>query len=627
MKKVVKFGGSSLANAEQFQKVGDIIRSDESRRYVVPSAPGKRFDEDIKVTDMLYGCYDAASKGEDITEKINAIKARYYEIIKGLGLSLSLEEEFKKIDEDFRAQAGIQYAASRGEFLNGKIMAAYLGYDFVDAASVIRFDKAGNLEAEETNKLLSKKLSKSQHAVIPGFYGACADGTVKTFSRGGSDVTGSLVAKAIHADIYENWTDVSGFLVTDPRIVHNPEPIEAITYRELRELSYMGATVLHEDAIFPVRKEGIPINIKNTNRPEDKGTFIVESTCKKPKFTITGIAGKKGFCSINIEKSMMNSEVGFGRKVLQVFEDQGISFEHVPSGIDTMTVYVHQDEFEEKEQQVIAGIHRAVQPDFVEMESDLALIAVVGRGMKSTRGTAGRIFSALAHANVNVKMIDQGSSELNIIIGVENRDFETALKAIYDILSRGKTPIVAGGTGLYFRILLENYNLPRVEADYELREMLDLKEKDELLEELKVLDNITYERLKDANKRRIVRALEVIKLLKKPISEMDIQKEPEFDVEWKMPVLTSRKDLYERINKRVDIMVEQGLIEETKYLLKKHGRIKNFVCTIGYQEILSYLDGEWTLEEALDKLKQHTRNYAKRQLTWFRKNPELEINI
>ena len=433
MKKVVKFGGSSLANAEQFQKVGDIIRSDESRCYVVPSAPGKRFDEDIKVTDMLYGCYEAASNGEDFSDKLKAIKERYYEIIKGLGLTLSLEDEFKKIEEDFRAQAGIQYAASRGEFLNGKIMAAYLGYDFVDAASVIRFDKNGNLEAEETDKLLSKKLSKCQHAVIPGFYGACADGTVKTFSRGGSDVTGSLVAKAIHADIYENWTDVSGFLVTDPRIVHNPEPIEAITYRELRELSYMGATVLHEDAIFPVRKEGIPINIRNTNSPEDKGTLIVESTCKKPKFTITGIAGKKGFCSINIEKSMMNSEIGFGRKVLQVFEDQGISFEHVPSGIDTMTVYVHQDEFEEKEQQVIAGIHRAVQPDFVEMESDLALIAVVGRGMKSQRGTAGRIFSALAHANVNVKMIDQGSSELNIIIGVEDRDFEKAVRAIYDI--------------------------------------------------------------------------------------------------------------------------------------------------------------------------------------------------
>ena len=433
MKKIVKFGGSSLANAEQFQKVGEIIRSDESRRYVVPSAPGKRFDGDTKVTDLLYKCYNTAVEGEDFVPILQEIKGRYYEIIRGLNLDLSLEDEFVQIESDFKAQAGTDYAASRGEFLNGKVMAAYLGYEFVDAADVIRFDKNGNLDAEKTDRLLSKKLAKCERAVIPGFYGAGEDGKVKTFSRGGSDVTGSLVAKAIKADLYENWTDVSGFLVTDPRIVKNPEVIESITYRELRELSYMGATVLHEDAIFPVRKEGIPINIKNTNRPEDKGTFIVESTCKKPKFTITGIAGKKGFCSINIEKSMMNSEVGFGRKVLQVFEDQGISFEHVPSGIDTMTVYVHQDEFEEKEQQVIAGIHRAVQPDFVEMESDLALIAVVGRGMKSTRGTAGRIFSALAHANVNVKMIDQGSSELNIIIGVENRDFETAVKAIYDI--------------------------------------------------------------------------------------------------------------------------------------------------------------------------------------------------
>ena len=433
MKKVVKFGGSSLANAEQFQKVGDIIRSEESRRYVVPSAPGKRFDGDTKVTDLLYGCYAAAENGEDFDEKLDAIKERYYEIIRGLSLNLSLEEEFQKIREDFKTQAGKEYAASRGEFLNGKVMAAYLGYEFVDAAEVIRFDKNGNLEREKTNKLLYKRLSKCERAVIPGFYGATEDGKVRTFSRGGSDVTGSLVAKAIEADMYENWTDVSGMLVTDPRIVDNPAVIETVTYRELRELSYMGATVLHEEAIFPVRKEGIPINIRNTNRPEDKGTLIVESTCKKPKYTITGIAGKKGFCSINIEKSMMNSEIGFGRKVLQVFEDQGISFEHIPSGIDTLTVYVHQDEFEEKEQEVIAGIHRAVQPDFVEMESDLALIAVVGRGMKSTRGTAGRIFSALAHANVNVKMIDQGSSELNIIIGVENRDFEAAVKAIYDI--------------------------------------------------------------------------------------------------------------------------------------------------------------------------------------------------
>ena len=433
MKKVVKFGGSSLANAEQFQKVGEIIRSEESRRYVVPSAPGKRFDGDTKVTDMLYSCYEAAEAGQEFDGKLQEIKERFQEIIRGLSLELSLDSEFEQIAADFSAHAGKEYAASRGEFLNGKVMAAYLGYEFVDAAEVIRFDKNGVLEAEKTNKLLGKRLAKCEKAVIPGFYGAEDGGKVRTFSRGGSDVTGSLVAKAIMADMYENWTDVSGFLVTDPKIVDNPAVIETITYRELRELSYMGATVLHEDAIFPVRKEGIPINIRNTNHPEDKGTFIVESTCRKPKYTITGIAGKKGFCSINIEKSMMNSEIGFGRKVLQVFEDQGISFEHIPSGIDTLTVYVHQDEFEEKEQQVIAGIHRAVSPDFVEMESDLALIAVVGRGMKSTRGTAGRIFSALAHANVNVKMIDQGSSELNIIIGVENRDFETAIKAIYDI--------------------------------------------------------------------------------------------------------------------------------------------------------------------------------------------------
>ena len=433
MKKVVKFGGSSLANAEQFQKVGEIIRSEESRRYVVPSAPGKRFDGDTKVTDMLYACYGAAEAGEDFSGKLQAIKMRFQEIIQGLSLDLSLDREFEQIAADFSAHAGKEYAASRGEFLNGKVMAAYLGYEFVDAAEVIRFDKNGVLEAEKTNRLMEKRLAKCEKAVIPGFYGAEDGGKVRTFSRGGSDVTGSLVAKAIMADLYENWTDVSGFLVTDPRIVENPAVIETITYRELRELSYMGATVLHEEAIFPVRKEGIPINIRNTNHPEDKGTFIVESTCRKPKYTITGIAGKKGFCSINIEKSMMNSEIGFGRKVLQVFEDQGISFEHIPSGIDTLTVYVHQDEFEEKEQQVIAGIHRAVSPDFVEMESDLALIAVVGRGMKSTRGTAGRIFSALAHANVNVKMIDQGSSELNIIIGVENRDFEAAIKAIYDI--------------------------------------------------------------------------------------------------------------------------------------------------------------------------------------------------
>lgn len=433
MKKVVKFGGSSLASARQFKKVGDIIRSDKSRRYVVPSAPGKRNDKDEKVTDLLYQCYDAASGGTSYKKILEKIKKRYEEIIDGLNLNLNLDSEFDRIEENFIAKAGRDYAASRGEYLNGLVMAEYLGFEFIDAAEVVFFHDNGVFDAEATDKELSERLEHVDRAVIPGFYGSRHDGTVKTFSRGGSDVTGSIVAKAIHADMYENWTDVSGFLVTDPRVVENPQVIETITYRELRELAYMGASVLHEDAIFPVRKEGIPINIRNTNRPDDKGTLIVESTCRKPKYTITGIAGKKGFCSINVEKAMMNSEVGFGRKVLQVFEDYGISFEHMPSGIDTMTIFVHQSEFEEYEQSVIAGIHRAVEPDYVEMESDLALVAVVGRGMKATRGTAGRIFSALAHARVNVKMIDQGSSELNIIIGVKDGDFETAIKAIYDI--------------------------------------------------------------------------------------------------------------------------------------------------------------------------------------------------
>ncbi len=433
MKKVVKFGGSSLASARQFKKVGEIIRSDKARRYVVPSAPGKRNDKDEKVTDLLYQCYDAAVEEKGYKKILEKIKKRYEEIIDGLEIDLNLDYAFDRIEADFLKKAGRDYAASRGEYLNGMVMAAYLGYEFIDAAEVVFFDEKGNFDADTTDRELRERLERVERAVIPGFYGVKPDGTIKTFSRGGSDVTGSIVAKAIHADMYENWTDVSGFLVADPRIVKKPQVIETITYKELRELAYMGASVLHEDAIFPVRKEGIPINIRNTNRPEDKGTLIVESTCRKPRYTITGIAGKKGFCSINIEKAMMNAEVGFGRKVLEVFERNGISFEHMPSGIDTMTILVHQSEFEEHEQAVIAGIHRSVNPDFVEMEADLALIAVVGRGMKASRGTAGRIFSALAHARVNVKMIDQGSSELNIIIGVKDADFETAIRAIYDI--------------------------------------------------------------------------------------------------------------------------------------------------------------------------------------------------
>lgn len=433
MKKVVKFGGSSLADAKQFKKVADIIHADPDRRYVIPSAPGKRFDGDTKVTDMLYNCWRIANEGGDYTEALDRIRARYDEIRTELEIKADLDKEFETIKKNLEAGAPVDYLASRGEYLNGILLSSYLGFEFVDPAGIIFFDEKGSFDEARTDEILPKRLQELQCAVIPGFYGRAADGNVKTFSRGGSDITGSIVARGVHADLYENWTDVDGFLVTDPRIVDNPAVINTLTYREMRELSYMGASVLHEEAVFPLRKEGIPVNVRNTNDPEAPGTMIVESTCAKPDYVITGIGGKKGFVSITIEKDLMNSEIGFGRKVLQVFEENGLSFEHTPSGIDTFTIYVSQEDFAPKEQNVIAGLHRAVKPDLIELESDLALIAVVGRGMRKTRGTAGRIFSALAHARVNVKMIDQGSSELNIIIGVENADFEKTIKAIYDI--------------------------------------------------------------------------------------------------------------------------------------------------------------------------------------------------
>lgn len=434
MTKVVKFGGSSLADAKQFKKVIDIIKADSDRKFIVPSAPGKRFDEDTKVTDMFIKLYDLAAKGKSLDSQISKIKERYDDIIKGLKIKdYTLDDEFKAIKTELEYNPTCDYAASRGEYLNGLIMAKYLGYEFVDPKDIIFFNEEHGLNSYKTEKKVVERLKGVKHAVIPGFYGSDKEGQVMTFSRGGSDITGSIIAGAIRADVYENWTDVSGFLVADPRIVENPVGIDMITYRELRELSYMGASVLHEDAIFPVRSAGIPINIRNTNRPKDEGTWIVESTCHKPEYVITGIAGKKGFCAVSISKALMNAEIGFGQKVLQAFGDNDISFEHIPSGIDTMTVVVHEDEFVTKEQKVVSAIHRLTDPDSVEIESDLALIAVVGRGMKSTRGTAGRIFAALSHANVNVRMIDQGSSELNIIIGVENEDFEKAIKSIYDI--------------------------------------------------------------------------------------------------------------------------------------------------------------------------------------------------
>ena len=430
MKKVVKFGGSSLADSKQFKKVKDIISSDEARVYVVPSAPGKRSSGDTKVTDLLYKCFDLASASKNFDEPFNEIKSRYQEIISGLNLDLNLDEEFAKIHDKLLNSPERDYTASRGEYLNAIVLANYLNYEFVDAASVIFFNECGMLDEAKTRNAFKAKLDDK--IVVPGFYGSMPDGSVKTFSRGGSDITGSIVASACGATVYENWTDVSGMLMADPHIIDKPAEIKNITYRELRELAYMGATVLHEDSVFPVKKAGIPINIKNTNKPDDEGTWIVENTARRSKYTITGITGKKDFCSIVIAKDLMHSEVGFFRKVVQAFEENNIPIEHMPSGIDTMTVIVSEANFVEKEQTVLRRIAQLVEPDTLEVEAGLSLIAVVGRGMKSQTGTAAKIFSSLADARINIRMIDQGASELNIMIGVANDDFERAIKFIYN---------------------------------------------------------------------------------------------------------------------------------------------------------------------------------------------------
>ncbi len=430
--KVLKFGGSSLADAEHFRAVAEIVKADPTRRYVVASAPGKRSSTDTKVTDLLYKCYELASDEQDFSATFELIKERYDTIIKDLGIDLDLSEKYEKIKHSFLHNSGRDYVASRGEYLNAIILAKFLDFQFIDAKKVIFFKDDGAFDADRTNDVLRDYLSKYEYAVIPGFYGSMPNGTIKTFSRGGSDITGSLVARAASANLYENWTDVSGFLMADPRCIDNPKVIEEITYKELRELSYMGATVLHEDAIFPVRYANIPINIRNTNRPEDKGTFIVAQSDNISENVITGIAGKTGFATITIEKDQMNGELGFGRKVLQVLEENGLSFEHFPSGIDTMSVVLSAKELHGKRADIMSGICKAVDPENIFVEENLALVAVVGRGMVKARGTAARIFTALANAGVNIRMIDQGSSELNIIVGVDANDYITALQAIYD---------------------------------------------------------------------------------------------------------------------------------------------------------------------------------------------------
>jgi len=434
---VTKFGGSSLADAAQFAKVKDIIHMDTDRKYIIPSAPGKRGPGDDKITDLLYACYDAANSGKAFRHTLERIRARYFEIAADLNITFDLDREFSIIENALANGASRDYAASRGEYLNGKLLSLYLGIPFVDAAQVIVFSEEGRLLEEETNARIASCLENLPRAVIPGFYGADTAGAIRTFSRGGSDISGALVARAVNADIYENWTDVTGFRMADPRIVPDAQFIASITYRELRELSYMGATVLHEDAVFPVRKAGIPTNIRNTNDPKHPGTMIRANAGQDdPSHVITGIAGHKGFCIVSVEKDMMNAELGFGRRVLQAFEEFHINFEHLPTGIDTMCVVVHEKELAPHREEVIQRIYELVNPDQVTVHEHLALIATVGRGMVRNFGTAARLFTAISSQGISIRTIDQGSSELNIIVGVDEDDFENAVKAIYDTFVR-----------------------------------------------------------------------------------------------------------------------------------------------------------------------------------------------
>lgn len=429
---ITKFGGSSLADADQFKKVKNIILSNSCRKVVVPSAPGKRHSKDFKVTDLLYLCQSHIESSIPLDDVFDLIANRYKKIVSKLDLSLDICSYLDKIKKDIENGASKDYAASRGEYLNGIILANYLDFDFIDAKDVIFFNKYGSIDKDLTYTSLRKALENGRKAVIPGFYGSDIHGNIITFSRGGSDVTGALVSASINADLYENWTDVSGFLMTDPKIVNNPKQINKITYRELRELSYMGASVLHEESVFPVRDAAIPINIKNTNMPEDPGTLIVKDMEPDYNNPIKGIAGKKDFTVISIEKAMMNSELGFCRKVLSILEQNCVSYENMPSGIDSVCVVISDSQLMNKTDIIVDEIKRTCNPDSILVHPNMALIATVGNGMSSNKGIAAKIFTSLSESNVNIRMIDQGSSEINILIGVENDDFEKGINSIYN---------------------------------------------------------------------------------------------------------------------------------------------------------------------------------------------------
>ncbi len=436
MIKVCKFGGTSMADAKAINQVKSIIDSDKSRKYIVVSAPGKRFKDDIKITDMLYRCYSEVVEFGTCKKSFKLIRDRFTEIVKDLDLSLDIESILDQTEQDIDNIKSPDFSASRGEYLSARIVAEYLGYEFVDASELVRFDSHGKLNVDYTDDKVSSRLAKSEYAVIPGFYGKNFQGEIKTFSRGGSDITGSIIARGVKADLYENWTDVSGFLVCDPRIVPNAKAITQITYKEVRELSYMGASVLHAEAIAPVMKRRIPINIKNTFKPEDVGTMIVPNDQYKSELSnsvITGIAGKKNFTVLLIEKSMMNAEVGFIRRVLSVVEHYNICIEHLPSGIDTLSIVLESEQLKDGVlSDMVNEIRESVNPDYVHVIENISLIATVGHGMAMRSGTAATLFNALAKENINIRMIDQGSSELNIIIGVSNSDYEKCISAIYN---------------------------------------------------------------------------------------------------------------------------------------------------------------------------------------------------
>ncbi|UCF98030.1 MAG: aspartate kinase [Spirochaetaceae bacterium] len=426
---VCKFGGSSVADAERIRNIREVVRLDPRRRFVVVSAPGKRQKSDKKITDLLYLCHELAAQGLDIDEPFHLIRERYLKIARELEVELNVDKLLADLDKQIRAGVSLDFVASRGEYLCARIVADFFQAQFVEAADHITINDEG-LVVEKSYKSLASVLSGESIYVIPGFYGADSEGEIKTFSRGGSDITGAIVARAVGAAVYENWTDVSGFLMSDPNIVVSPKPMRTVTYREIRELAYMGANVFHEEAIFPVSREKIPINIRNTHYPNDPGTMIVHHRDTKDR-VVVGIAGKIGFSIIFVEKLLMNRQVGFGRRLFSILEAHGISFEHAPSGIDTMSVIVSDSQLKGKAQRVLEDVKKQLEPDRAEITSGFALIATVGEGMAYRPGIAARLFTALANAGINIRIIDQGSSEINIIVGVETADFENAVRAIY----------------------------------------------------------------------------------------------------------------------------------------------------------------------------------------------------